>query len=143
VSSESDLIDAEVAAYRDRDLERFVNYFSPSVKVMDASGRTLIEGAEALRTYYEQLFANSPNLAVKIVARIAVGQFVIDHERIEGVVSPSRPFVQGRASIGSRTGGSQRCNSSCDCAHWTRQICGPRPAIRDTRTSATLPDAPA
>ena len=91
MSSESDLIDAEVAAYRDRDLERFVNYFSPSVKVMDASGRTLMEGAEALRTYYGQLFADSPNLAVTIVARIAVGQFVIDHERIEGVVSHSRP----------------------------------------------------
>ena len=91
MSSESDLIDAEVAAYQARDVERFLTYFSPDVKIMDGSGRTLMEGAQALRSYYGPLFADSPNLDVIIVARIAVGQFVIDHERIEGMVSPSRP----------------------------------------------------
>lgn len=91
MSSESDLIDAEVAAYKARDVERFLTYFSPDVRLMDASGKVLIEGAETLRKYYGPLFANSPNLGVTIVARIVVGQFVIDHERIEGMVSPSRP----------------------------------------------------
>lgn len=91
MSSESDLIDAEVAAYRARDVERFLTYFSADTRIMDASGRTLMEGAEALRDSDRPLFASSPDLGVTIVARIAVGQFVIDHERIEGMVSPSRP----------------------------------------------------
>jgi hypothetical protein len=93
VSAETDVIDGEIAAYRARDLERFLSYFSPDVIVRDADGGVLIQGTEALRARYGPLFEGNPDLSVSIVNRMAIGTFVLDHESIEGLASPSPPAM--------------------------------------------------
>ena len=49
----SDLIDAEVGAYRARDLELFLDFFSHDVVVTDFDGNVLMKGIEGLRENYE------------------------------------------------------------------------------------------
>lgn len=93
MSANSDLIDGEVAAHRDRDLERFLTFFAPDVRVTDFDGNVLMEGLDALRQTYGPLLENSPSISVDIRSRIDVGSFVVDLEHLEGVVSPTLPSV--------------------------------------------------
>ena len=44
-----------------------------------------------MRQMYGPLFENSPQLAGRIADRIVVGNFVADHEQIEGINMPGRP----------------------------------------------------
>jgi hypothetical protein len=93
MSVNSDLIDAEVAAYRDRDLERWLACFAPDVKVTDFDGNVLMDGLDALRDTYGSLFRDSPNISVDIRSRIEVSAFVVDLEHLEGLVSPILPPI--------------------------------------------------
>ena len=52
MTAKSKLIDPEVAAYRDRDLERCVMFFSDDVIVTDFEGTVLVRGIDELRNYY-------------------------------------------------------------------------------------------
>jgi uncharacterized protein (TIGR02246 family) len=91
MSEVSDAVDAQLDAYFARDLERFVACYAPDVVITNASGQVLAEGHDAVREMYGGLFENSPNLAGRIANRIVVGDFVADHEEIEGFVLPGSP----------------------------------------------------
>jgi hypothetical protein len=69
MTTNSELIDAEVTAYRDRDLERFVTFFSDDVIVTDFEGTVLVDGIEGLRNYYGPFFRDSPNLTLILQPR--------------------------------------------------------------------------
>ena len=77
-------IDAQLDAYFARDLERFVACYAPDVVITNAAGEVLAEGHDAVRQMYGGLFENSPQLAGRIANRLVVGNFVADHEEIEG-----------------------------------------------------------
>ena len=87
----TELIDAEVEAYRARDLERFLTFFAPEADVTDFGGAVLMHGVEGMREVYGPLFANSPDLTVVVKSRIETGPFVIDVEHLEGLISPPYP----------------------------------------------------
>jgi hypothetical protein len=91
MTANSELIDAEIGAYRDRDLESFVTFFSDDVIVTDFEGTVLVDGIDELRDYYGPLFRDSPELTVEIRSRIESGSFVVDLEHVEGAVSPTLP----------------------------------------------------
>lgn len=91
MSDATDLIDAQLVAYRDRDLERFAALFCDDVVIRDADGHVLAEGQDALRAFYENMFRDSTTLAVEIPHRIEVGSFVIDEEHVTGLVSEGLP----------------------------------------------------
>jgi uncharacterized protein (TIGR02246 family) len=91
MSAVSDVVDAQVDAYFARDLERFVACYAPDVVITNAAGEVLADGHDAVRRMYEGLFENSPKLAGRIVDRIQVGNFVADHEQIEGINLPGAP----------------------------------------------------
>lgn len=80
----ADLIDAQVAAYRDRHLERFLGFYSADVTVRDLDGNVLMSGVESMREQYGRLFRDSTNLSVDIPTRMEVGDYVIDEELITG-----------------------------------------------------------
>jgi hypothetical protein len=73
-----------VAAYRDRQLERFLGFYSADVTVRDLDGNVLMSGVESMREQYGQLFRDSTNLSVDIPSRMEVGDYVIDEELITG-----------------------------------------------------------
>ena len=87
----TDVVDRQVAAYRDRDLERFLACYAADVKVKDFDGNVLMEGLEAMRGQYGPLFRDSPQLSVRIPRRMAAGEYVIDEEYGSGIVMAGFP----------------------------------------------------
>jgi uncharacterized protein (TIGR02246 family) len=87
----NDPVAEQLEAYNARDLERFLACYAPDVVVEDAVGNRMMEGMEALRATYSQLFANSPTLRAEVLNRIRAGEFVIDEERASGMNLPGMP----------------------------------------------------
>ena len=73
MSEVTDVVDSQVAAYRDRDLERFLACYAADVKVKDFDGNMLMDGLEAMRGWYGALFRDSPLLRADIPRRIVAG----------------------------------------------------------------------
>lgn len=82
----SEVVQSQVDAYNDRDLARFLACYSDSIAVyrMPATEPTLLGKARFAEFYATQRF-NRPNLHAEVLARIVLGDKVIDHERIMGV----------------------------------------------------------
>ncbi|MGO8875478.1 MAG: SgcJ/EcaC family oxidoreductase [Acidimicrobiales bacterium] len=91
MSEVADVVDAQLDAYFARDLERFVACYTPDVVITNAAGQVLAEGHDATRQMYGGLVENSPELTGRIANRIVVGNFVADHEEIEGFNMPGSP----------------------------------------------------
>jgi len=72
----------QLEAYNKKDLEAFLVWYHPQVKVYDLDSETLTyEGKNQMRARYEKLFRNS-GLHCKLLNRMAVGKTVIDHEEV-------------------------------------------------------------
>ncbi len=93
MSEATDVVDRQIAAFRDRDLERFLGFYAAGVKVRDFDGNMLMDGLEAMRGQYGPLFRDSPELGVQIPRRMAAGQYVIDEEDISGFILAGFPTV--------------------------------------------------
>jgi len=77
-------VEQQLAAYNARDLEAFLVCFAEDILVEDGVGNVQMQGREAFRERYGNLFANSPNLHCRLMNRIPVGNYVIDEERVTG-----------------------------------------------------------
>ena len=91
MSEATDVVDRQVAAYRDRDLERFLGCYAAGVKVRDFDGNVLMDGLEAMRGQYGPMFRDSSQLRAEIPRRIVAGDYVIDEEDISGMVVAGFP----------------------------------------------------
>ncbi len=81
-----DVVQRQVDAYNARDLRAFLATFSDEISIyrMPASEPSL-KGKAALAEFYANERFNLPQLRADILDRIAMGNKVIDHERIHGV----------------------------------------------------------
>jgi hypothetical protein len=93
MSEATDVVDRQIAAFRDRDLERFLGFYAADVKVKDFDGNALMDGLEAMRGQYGPLFRDSPQLSVQIPRRMVAGDYVIDEEDITGFILAGFPPV--------------------------------------------------
>jgi hypothetical protein len=76
---------AQLDAYNRRDLSAFVAWYHPDVEVFDLPSQTpRLRGLAAFRARYERLFARSPTLHARLIARLSQGRFVVDQERVTG-----------------------------------------------------------
>ena len=91
MSDATDVVDRQIAAFRDRDLERYLGFFSADVRVSDFDGNVLMDGLEAMRGTYGPLFRDSPQLAVEIPRRMVAGDYVIDEEHLSGFILAGFP----------------------------------------------------
>jgi hypothetical protein len=91
MSDATDLVDRQIAAYRDRDLDGFVSCYAGNVKIRDFAGTVLMDGREGIRARYGPLFRDSPQLRVEIPRRMVAGEYVIDEEEISGFVMAGSP----------------------------------------------------
>ena len=87
----TEVVDRQVAAFRDRDLERFVGCYAASVKIRDFDGNVLMDGPEAMRGQYGPLFRDSPQLSVEIPRRMVAGEYVVDEEHLSGFILAGFP----------------------------------------------------
>lgn len=86
------MIDAQIQAYLERDIDRFVAFYSQDAKVIrDPEGAIIVEGRDQLRRVYGDLFAASPNLKVEIASRAIEGCYVTDDEVITGSRGSDQP----------------------------------------------------
>ena len=100
-----DPVQQQLDAYDDRDLERFLGCYAPDVVVETAAGQRVMEGREGMRAVYGPLFASSPELRAEVLARIAVGEFVVDEERVRGLNLPGLPAEIHAAMVYQVRGG--------------------------------------
>ena len=84
--SAADIVQRQVEAYNDRDLNRFVSTYSEKITVFRMpSIEPSIAGKSQLADFYATQRFNLPGLRAEIVSRIELGNKVIDHERVWGV----------------------------------------------------------
>ena len=86
-----EVVDRQIAAFRDRDLERFLWCYAAGVTVRDFDGNVLMDGLEAMRGQYGPLFRDSPQLTVEIPRRMVAGDYVIDEENLSGFILAGFP----------------------------------------------------
>jgi len=91
MSDTTDLVDRQIAAYQERDLNAFLAFYAKDVRIRQFDGSVVADGTDGLRSFYEPLFRDSPALKARILHRIAAGDYVIDEEETTGVNVPGYP----------------------------------------------------
>ena len=91
MTTPSEVIARQVAAYNRRDVQGFVACYAPDAKVVQPDGSLLASGRDQISSVYGGLFENSPSLRAEIRNRIEVGSVVIDEEFVTGLVLPGMP----------------------------------------------------
>ncbi len=84
MSTNEQVVQAQVDSYNARNLERFLSFYSPDIVILDGEGNQMTKGHEDMRQLYAGLFDQSPELHAEIKKRILSGQYVIDEEYITG-----------------------------------------------------------
>jgi putative hydrolase of HD superfamily len=91
MSIETDVVDAQIEAYRARDVERFLSHYADDASVVMFDGTVMFESKDVMREQYGKLFAGSPDLAVTIGGRVTAGMFVVDEEHLSGFIFGDQP----------------------------------------------------
>ena len=80
-----DVVQEQLEAYNARDLDRFVATYSDQVRIYRLPAtEPAVSGKAQLTEVYRKRFS-SPSLHADILARIVLGNKVIDHERVRGI----------------------------------------------------------
>jgi hypothetical protein len=58
--------------------------YAAGVVIDDGAGKRLMTGRDAVRTAYADSFQRLPDVRAEVVARIEMGDYVIDEERVHG-----------------------------------------------------------
>ena len=77
-----DVAQGQLDAYNAQDLEAFVGFYADDVVVANLNGEITERGNSALRERYAKMFAANPENRVELLGRIAIGNTVIDHEKV-------------------------------------------------------------
>jgi len=76
----------QLDAYNAHLIDEFCENFDESVQIIEqADGKVTMEGKTALREFYITHRFNLPDLHARLISRISMGNFVIDHEQITGL----------------------------------------------------------
>ena len=79
------LIQQQVDAYNQRDLQAFTACFHQDIKLYNfGESEPYLTGMDALAASYKEVFEQSPNLHATIDHRIVLGNTIIDHENVTG-----------------------------------------------------------
>lgn len=78
------IVQKQLDAYSQCDLDAFVATYTKDVKVVDGTGRVLCDGVADLRRVYGSLFVANPNQMAIITQRITARDYVIDDETVLG-----------------------------------------------------------
>ncbi len=91
MTTQSEVIDRQIASHIKRDLDAFVACYAPDATVVRPDATILAYGHQEICERYGELIAASPALQAVIANRIEVGSVVIDDERVTGFVLPGMP----------------------------------------------------
>ena len=85
---------AQLEAYNNRDIEKFIVNFSVNCIVEDGEGNVLMKGRSTMYESYKKMFEASPNLHCVLASRIVVGNYILDEERVTG-----RSGIEGEGHV--------------------------------------------
>jgi hypothetical protein len=91
MSEATDVVDRQVAAFQARDTGAFLTFYAKDARIRQFDGTVMAEGTEGLRAMYGPAFRDSPQLSMRIVNRIAHGDYVVDEEAGTGLNAPGWP----------------------------------------------------
>lgn len=74
------IVQRQVDAYNNRDVEAFLSYYSEDAKIYYFPNVLNINGKDAMRRSYETYFKNAKTLTCRINKRIVRGNTIIDEE---------------------------------------------------------------
>ncbi len=77
------LIDKQIQAYVDTDLDEFLTFFSPEVK-FTKNGGEFFKNHDEFLNYYRESFRANVGHKVEILDRMIFNNYVVDHERVSG-----------------------------------------------------------
>ena len=86
-----EVIDRQIVAYNNRDIDGFIACYARDATVVQPDGSILASGHDEIRARYAELFDQSPDLRAEIASRIEVNSVVIDEEHVTGFVLPGMP----------------------------------------------------
>ncbi|MEM9327052.1 MAG: nuclear transport factor 2 family protein [Bacteroidota bacterium] len=76
------LAQAQLDAYNARDIDAFLEPYSDSVKIYNFPHQLSFSSKEDMRPRYGNMFEQLTDLHCELVNRTAIGNVVIDHERV-------------------------------------------------------------
>ena len=79
--SAAEIVGRQLDAYNGRDLDAFMACWAADARILAWPGTLLAEGAETIRERHGRRFAE-PHLHACLLSRIAIGELVVDHERV-------------------------------------------------------------
>ena len=83
--SPDELVQVQLEAYNNRDIEAFLSTFSSDIKFYNFPDQLTSSGKEKMRADFTRFFANNPNLHLKVKKKIVKGNVVILHEVVSGL----------------------------------------------------------
>ena len=87
ITDVGDIIDRQTEAYNARDLARFAAFYAESIRIFRMPAfEAAISGKAQLLQEYQGRFS-APLLHADIISRIVLGNKVIDHERVHGILA--------------------------------------------------------
>ncbi len=91
VTPSTRVVDAFIEAYNAHDAKVFAAMFADDANAYEHPGELAQEGKAGLEAYYARRFGELPELKTQILHRIVIGEYVIDHERVQRA-SDQEPF---------------------------------------------------
>lgn len=91
--SVEEVVQANLDAYNQRDIDGFMQYISEEVEMYQMGEcEPYLKGKAAVRDLYANYFEESPELHSEIKQRVVFDDKVIDHEYITGARGSDEPF---------------------------------------------------
>ncbi|TVZ51483.1 nuclear transport factor 2 family protein [Dokdonia sp. Hel_I_53] len=76
------IIDSQIEYYNSQDLKGFMTLFNKDAAFLNFPSEIVYQSIDDARKSYQEMFSDIPDLHVTIKNRIAIGNYVIDHEKI-------------------------------------------------------------
>jgi uncharacterized protein (TIGR02246 family) len=83
VSASAELIQKQLDAYNNQNIEAFLACYAEDAVLAGLNGDVTHRGLAAIRKRHEDLFYEFPKNHARLVNRIDLGTTVIDHEQVE------------------------------------------------------------
>ena len=87
--SPDQVVDEQIRAYNDRDIDAFVEWYAEDAVVARLpSGEVVAEGTAEIREGWGELFQSTPDLHCEVTDRFTMGEFVACVEDVAGMDEP-------------------------------------------------------
>jgi hypothetical protein len=80
----TDPVERVLAALNAHDVEAFVACYAPEATIEDGGDAVVARGRDEIRARYEPMFDRFPDVRVERLTRSAVGEYVVQEERVTG-----------------------------------------------------------